>query len=210
MQTRSNDDYTQLEFNKDGVTFKNIHVDWKDDDFLKTHPNPPRIVKLIFYLNQAQNDWDYRIKSNYQPQDLVDAQKSLLMTEQLESDEKLDFIGRHLGVVIQQMEVSKIITLVNRGVRELEKRSRAGRLTRLILLNPELAHFLSVLRAVDFEKTFYLIEQYFLETVPNFRPKTTPVVYDDHTGLKWLEDCLTKQPKLKFNRETGKLMPINN
>lgn len=210
MQTRSNDDYTQLEFNKDGVTFKNIHVDWKDDDFLKTHPNPPRIMKLMFYLNRAQNEWDKRRESKYQPKDMREVEQALLLNDPPTDDEQSRIMEQNLAMVCQQMEIHKIITLVNRGAREIEKRNRAGRFSRLVLLNPNLAHFLSVLRAVDFERALYLIEKYYFEVVPDFRPKSTPVVDADYASIKWIDVCVINQPKLQFSRETGKLTSINN
>lgn len=210
MQTRSNDDYTQLEFNQAGVTFKNVHVNWKDDDFLKTHSNPPRIMQLMFYLNRAQNEWDNRRESKYQPHSMTEVEQALLLSEPSTDAEQTKVMDQNLAMICQQMEVCKVVTLVSKGAREIEKRNRAGRLSRLVILNPKISHFLSVLRAIEFERAFYLIEKYYLEMVPDFRPKVTPVVDADYASIKRSDRCILNQPELRFSRETGKLTSINN
>ena len=111
--------------------------------------------------------------------------------------------------LFRDQELGTIHAQIMKGIDDefAGKNTEPRRFVRLVLGNPEIAHYLSALKATEMIRIIGLLGKH-NQLIPSFNPSTDREVHqDDITSLFWIKS--RDSPKLRFDYETGKVVPIN-
>lgn len=202
MHTRSEEDYKNIVFSKTGFTFKGVQYNYGT----KINKTFPIIVRLILNLQDAHQLWGHLKASKLKSSDHLEIFHAVSNAN--EGEEQQNLAVSAIGALVRSMHVGDIFESLTRGFQhELSnKKSDARRFLHLVLDNLELAHYLSSLKASEFRKTLFLLKQYPM-LVPSFEISIGPRITEEQfEKLNFIQS--RDAPKLQFDYETGKVVPV--